>query len=530
MQRESAAELHSLVEKFEANVKVLKQLGEKTEFWDIILIRMLSIRLDPTTRRDWEEHSSTKDAISFTDLISFIQRRVTVLQTIQRKVEEAPASTQQLKKFAQRPIASNGANQYNFGQKCIFCSDQHPLYLCSSFTKLVLEEKEMEVHRHQLCRSCLRKGHHARDCSSSSSCRKCRGRHHTQLCSGKNSVAENSRTTESFQSEAPIASTSGEQPKASVSATIHEPVSYASSEQLQHNVLLATAVVKLVDDNGTVHHARALLDSGSECCFITETFAQLVKAHRKNISVPISGIGQSSSHARYKIVSTIRSRVSDYSTSAEFLVLPKVTIDLRTASFDTSSWQIPPGVHLAGPYFHESKQIDIVIGAEIFFELFKVPGRIPLGNSLPTLVNSVLGWIVSGKVSHGTPTKHVISNVALVADQHRSTKHFCSTEEDATPSSSDEQSTCKEQIRLTRLPTKDDASNALEKPEERPTTICPVFAEPSFIELHMDKFCDHDTIRQPPIIIVTTSYVTERKNKAETTLLRLIQQQTFAYQ
>lgn len=78
LKRESAAELHSLVEKFESNVKVLQQLGEQTQSWDLLLVRMLSTRLDPTTRRDWEEFASTQNRISFQDLTAFIQRRVTV--------------------------------------------------------------------------------------------------------------------------------------------------------------------------------------------------------------------------------------------------------------------------------------------------------------------------------------------------------------------------------------------------------------------------------------------------------------------
>ncbi|XP_058827221.1 uncharacterized protein LOC131687185 [Topomyia yanbarensis] len=106
LKRESALELHSLVEKFEANVKVLQQLGEKVQYWDILLLRMLSIRLDPTTRRDWEEFSTTKDAICFKDLTSFIQRRVTVLQNIQSSTVDVPISGQ-VKKPSQRPVASN---------------------------------------------------------------------------------------------------------------------------------------------------------------------------------------------------------------------------------------------------------------------------------------------------------------------------------------------------------------------------------------------------------------------------------------
>lgn len=67
LRKESASELHSLVEKFEANVKVLKQLGERIEHWDLLLIRLLSTRLDPTTRQDWEEFSTAKPAVTFKD-------------------------------------------------------------------------------------------------------------------------------------------------------------------------------------------------------------------------------------------------------------------------------------------------------------------------------------------------------------------------------------------------------------------------------------------------------------------------------
>ncbi|XP_062541716.1 uncharacterized protein LOC134209715 [Armigeres subalbatus] len=473
LSRESATELHSLVEKFEANVKVLAQLGERTEFWDLILIRMLSSRLDPTTRRDWEEYSSTKNGITFKELTSFIQRRVTVLQTIQGRAVDTPASSYQSKKPVSRPVSSHGASQMIISRKCSLCSSHHPLYMCPVFSKLEVGEKEKEIRRLQLCRNCLRSGHHARDCTSSTSCRKCRGRHHTQLCAGEKAVAVNSRTVEPSSSTTLKTEMLHEQPTTSASATINDPISYASSEQARRCVLLATAVVKLVDDNGTVHIARALLDSGSECCFMTESFSQLVRAHRRKISVPISGIGQSSTQARYKISASVRSRVSDFSTFAEFLVLPKVTIDLPSATIETSTWEIPSGILLADPQFHEANPIDIIIGAEVFFDLFRVPGRIQLGESLPTLVNSVLGWIVSGKTSSSTPKTPVISNLATITDVHQMLEKFWTLEEDhAAPNHSVDEAHCEEYFRSTvkrnsegryivRLPLKEKVINQL---------------------------------------------------------------------
>ncbi|XP_065085820.1 uncharacterized protein LOC135707835 [Ochlerotatus camptorhynchus] len=471
MKRESATELHSLVEKFEANVKVLQQLGERTEYWDILLIRMLSIRLDPTTRRDWEEYSSTKQAITFNELTSFIQRRITVLQAIKAKtIETQPSITQ--KKPIQRSVSSHGASQFNV-RNCVICSDHHPLYLCGSFSKLSVEEKEKEVRRHQLCRNCLRKGHLSRDCSSSTNCRKCRGRHHTLLCLNHSSSSLNSKPISSQQPKSVTPAPAIDPPTTSASATVVESISCASAGYKRKTILLATAVIILIDDEGVQHVARALLDSGSECCFITERFSQRIKAQRKKIYLPITGIGQASTQAKLKFTSTIRSRVGEYSTNVEFLVLPKVTVDLPATSVDTSTWDMPSSIQLADPSFDSTNPIDIIIGAEIFFDLFKVPGRIPLGDNLPVLVNSVFGWVVAGKSTISPSTALVVANVATVSDIHQLMEKFWTIEEDSTSTAySVEETACEEHFRRTirrnsegryivRLPVKDDVIKQL---------------------------------------------------------------------
>ncbi|XP_058816984.1 uncharacterized protein LOC131680281 [Topomyia yanbarensis] len=413
IKRESAAELHSLVEKFEANVKVLQQLGEKVQFWDILLIRMLNIRLDSTTRRDWEEFSTAKEAISFKDLRSFIQRRITVLQNIQSTTVNVPVSGQ-VKKPSQRPVASHNAAPFNTR---IICNDHHPLYQCATFSKMGSEDKEKEVRRNHLCRNCLRKGHQAKDCSSTSTCRKCRGKHHTQLCSSHQPTSSGQKTANYTDEKSTPAASTSNPPTASV---------------------------------GAEHTARALLDSGSECCFVTESFSQRIKAQRKKVHLPIAGIGQSSAHARHKLFSTIRSRTGRYSTDLEFLVLPKITIDLPSTSVDTSAWEIPPSIQLADPSFCSTNPIDLILGAEIFFDLFKVSGRIPLGDNLPVLVNSVLGWVVSGKSSHGQPIAPIVANITTVYDVHCLLERFWSIEEDnASPCYSIEEAACEEHFRRT---------------------------------------------------------------------------------
>ncbi|XP_053691615.1 uncharacterized protein LOC128740128 [Sabethes cyaneus] len=447
LKRESAADLHSLVEKFDANVRVLRQLGEQTQCWDVLLIKMLGSRLDPTTRRDWEEHASTKDFVTFTDLTTFIQRRVTVLQNVQSKsIETPPTST--VKRPAFRPVSSIGASQFNL-RKCVMCSDHHPLYMCSIFTKMSIENKEREIRRHQLCRNCLRKGHRVNDCQSSSTCHKCRGRHHTQLCPSASIHSEGQRSSNASTNLNPT--THEEQQSVSaVSTTTIQPASFATSGKGSTSVLLATAVILLEDDVGNQHVARALLDSGSECCFITEALSQAMKVKRKTISLPIAGIGRSSTRARQALTATILSRNSSFLAKAEFLVLPRLTVDLPAISVDTSSWIIPTGIQLADPAFNFANPIDLILGAEIFFELFNTTGRIPLGDGLPILVNSALGWVVSGKTKYCQPIKSVSSNVATVPELHQLIERFWTLEEDqAAPCYSVEETACETHFQQT---------------------------------------------------------------------------------
>ncbi|XP_062549772.1 uncharacterized protein LOC134214408 isoform X2 [Armigeres subalbatus] len=461
LRRESATDLRTLVERFEANVKVLKQLGEKTEFWDVILIRMLSIRLDSTTRRDWEEFSSTQAAISFQDLTTFIQRRVTVLETIGKPVESNASIN--VKKPTQRSIVSHGAFPSNL-RKCVMCNEHHPLYQCATFSKLVPEDKEKEIRKHQLCRNCLRKGHQVRECSSSSTCRHCRGRHHSQLCPNGCSNTNSFKPTENTQPKQPSSKPLIEHPSVSLSATVNGTL----LEHRRKTVLLATAIIILVDDNGTEHPARALLDSGSECCFMTHSFSQLIKAHRQKLWCPIVGIGKSTTQARFQLRSTIRSRVCQYSTSLNFLILPNVTIDLPSASIQADSFEVPPGIELADPSFHQTSKIDIVLGAEIFFDIFKFAGRIHLGDDQPKLINSVFGWVVSGKSDPVHSAQPVVANLATISDLHHLMERFWTLESDNSSTCySVEEAACEshfqQNVRRTtegrycvRLPTKED--------------------------------------------------------------------------
>lgn len=82
MNQESAATLHAIVDEFERHIKILRQLGEPTDAWSTILEHLLCTRLHDETLKHWEDHASTLEEPTYTNLVDFLQRRMRVLESI----------------------------------------------------------------------------------------------------------------------------------------------------------------------------------------------------------------------------------------------------------------------------------------------------------------------------------------------------------------------------------------------------------------------------------------------------------------
>ncbi|XP_058456984.1 uncharacterized protein LOC131434334 [Malaya genurostris] len=194
-------------------------------------------------------------------------------------------------------------------------------------------------------------------------------------------------------------------------------------------VLLATAVVIVEDDCGNQFPARALLDSGSESNFIAERLSQRLRVERDKVDISILGIGQRTSKVKQRIKATVLSRVSDFSRTMSFLVLPKVTVNLPTVTINSIGWPIPKGIELADPTFMVSQVIDIVLGIESFFEYFETGQKITLGERLPSLNESVFGWVVCGGSSLPEQTSNIVCNVSSTQRLEDLLTRFWSCEE-----------------------------------------------------------------------------------------------------
>ncbi|XP_058448977.1 uncharacterized protein LOC131428935 [Malaya genurostris] len=430
--KESVIDLHSLVEGFERTVQTLDQIIQSADYKDLLLVNILTTRLDPVTRRSWEEFSAMKETDTLTDLFDFLRRRLQVLDCLPTRVADTRGVQQQQLQPRQKipPVRNSYSSTQASGGRCVVCSSNHPLYQCGSFQRMEVSDRDTLLKTHSLCRNCFKFGHHAKECQSKYSCRNCKARHHTLVCfrserehdkkvavvaGGNNPSSSREPSNDSTIQIANVAAT--------------EVLAVNSAHQSAAKVLLATAIVMIEDDYGNKFPARALLDSGSECNFVTERLGQRMKLTRERVNISVVGIGQTASKVKYRIQAVLRSRVSEYSRELSFLVLPKVTVNLPTTTICTDKWIIPEGIKLADPAFFESKVVDLVLGIEAFFDFFETGKRISLGQQLPTLNDSVFGWVVCGGYLNSNRSLSMSCNVSTTEDLESLMTRFWTCEE-----------------------------------------------------------------------------------------------------
>ncbi|XP_062537998.1 uncharacterized protein LOC134206313 [Armigeres subalbatus] len=384
LSKESGADLHTLVEGFERIVHTLDQVVQPNEYKDLLFVNILTARLDPVTRRGWEEVSSAKQQDTLEDLFEFLRRRIQVLDSLPAKSTDTRGTgqIQQYSKAKQSTVKTSYSSTQASRGRCVVCSSDHFLYQCNEFHRMTVSDRDSLLKTHGLCRNCFRTGHHAKECQSKYSCKNCKGRHHTLVCfkQGKEKEPKVAAVAGDNQPSVPKNQRDSSNTQvANVAAT--ETVVSTTAHQHLKRVLLATAVVMIEDDIGNRFPARALLDSGSESNFITERLSQRLTVHRDRVDISVAGIGQAATKVRQRIQAVLHSRVSKYSRELALLVLPKVTVNLPTTTINTAAWTLPSGIQLADPTFFESNGVDIVLGIEYFFDFFETGKRISLGNN-----------------------------------------------------------------------------------------------------------------------------------------------------
>lgn len=398
LKEESYQGLNSILDGIEKNINALEVLKRPTDQWDDLMIHLVTTKFDSTTKREWESRSDSRNIPTLKSLLDFLKERCRILSSLEF---ENNSSRQRVSKqpFQRHSNSKSFATTSN-KIVCIFCKNNHNLYTCPEFNKMTVIDRLNTAKRLRLCINCLGSNHRTKDCKSAG-CRRCGKIHHSMLHfqnnigNANNAVSENSTGvfTSPGTSNNKDASTSTN--SATAVETFNSQHTFTTSTIISSQILLSTALVTVFDQFNNAHKCRVLLDSGSQVNFISERLAEILHLSRKSIDVSVSGINEMHNKVHHSVLLKFKSNVNNYEKTISCIVLPQITGYLPSSPVNSVKLNIPVKLELADPNFDKPAPIDMLIGADTFWDLLSI-GQVKLGYGLPILQKTKLGWLVSG--------------------------------------------------------------------------------------------------------------------------------------
>lgn len=359
-------------------INTLNNLNINTNSWDPVIIFLIVQKLDPESRKDWENFAYKSDADilpSWADLKMFLESRFRTLEFVNPSTVNTPERARD--KYSKSFHATAPPVKV-----CILCNENHSLCHCKQFTKMSITERNDYVKNKNLCFNCLSTGHSVVKCRLSMSCRICHRRHHTLLHNKiKGEPVANAAITNVEEEEIQVTMMT----------------SYCNTNQ--GYALLATAMVKVKGETGHTTYLRALIDQGSQASFISERAAQMLKLKKKPVRGNIIGVGSTKTKVDSIVNLCIQSTYNtEFCLQTEAYVISKhLTTKLPSKSIKVKAWPHLANVQLADPAFEKSAPIDLLLGVNEYAHIIQ-PDIIkgPLGS--PCAQKTDLGWILFGEI------------------------------------------------------------------------------------------------------------------------------------
>lgn len=260
-------------------------------------------------------------------------------------------------------IRRNGnRNQQSIQPDCRLCKRDHPLRTCQRFNDMTVSNRIKTVKKFKYCQNCLAHSHVLARCRSSERCRFCRRTHHTLLHQQVRSASHRAR------------------PVRSNIRPVTPEVTISNS-----TILLPTVIIclKLGEDWGNI---RGILDPTAKNSKIAEFLPKRFKFPTEN----------SGSKRICKV--TFKPHFVD---GPIFVINATITKDLpiRVLRQDLDEKIAEPynNLRLADPDFFKAREINIVLGADVYSHVIKSAINHPTLTS-PLAQDTVLGWILIGKI------------------------------------------------------------------------------------------------------------------------------------
>ncbi|CAB0033517.1 unnamed protein product [Trichogramma brassicae] len=293
MTNDSAGELMRVLNGVRNSLQALKALGSPVQHWDHFTVFLTRSKITQQCRVKWEDSvNQLRDPTvpdTFEDLCKFLEAErnaLSLLESTQDFAKRTLHTPSDSKASTSKNRRSSNFVQASSSQSpCPVCSEDHALELCATFRKQSVSERKRTLGQKRLCYRCL-EAHMVKNCKSSMTCFNCNGKHHTLIhMPSKKSGGKSGTAKQAPDDLSPVDKSSSS--TQSVMAAVSSEVEGESLE-----ALLATARIRVSAPQGQFTTVRALVDQCAQSSFVTEELCQRLRLKKRQVNVPISGIGE----------------------------------------------------------------------------------------------------------------------------------------------------------------------------------------------------------------------------------------------
>jgi len=347
--------------------------------------------------REWQNSLVNTELPTFKQFLDFIVHRSQMLEATGKL---NPLITKVDSRISPK-LRHQAACATTVQSKCIHCEGEHSIYYCPKFLALAVPQRIAQIRKTKNCLNCLSSTAHTANKCASGCCKVCKMKHNTLLHLA-NALPQSSdqKSSEATSSD----------------ATSNTIVTHSSSSHDRERVMLATAIVHAFDHKGSRRACRVLLDSGSQANFISRNFLNTLGIETTTSNISITVINGTLSSASQLARIKLQSRVNKFCATIDCVVTDRITDKLPGTTLKRGIFEIPRNIELADPQFHVSSDIDLLIGAELFWQILCI-GQIRASPRNPTLQKTRFGWILAGRLARSEgSTKQIKSFHTLVTN------------------------------------------------------------------------------------------------------------------
>ncbi|UYV66842.1 hypothetical protein LAZ67_4003054 [Cordylochernes scorpioides] len=336
-----------------AMYELLDICNESLRNLETIGLERNEMKLDTPIRQQWELSNDNQEMPSYQRFISFLEKQAQFLMNT-------------MKDTTSKENLNKRVNTYNINvgfKNCLLCKLRHKLNQCNEFRQMSIQNRIGYVKQNQLCFNCLRGNHSVENCKITNRCFHCNRNHHTLL--HVISSPPRQRESSSVQFTSPKSVQPSNVPSTSTSCCLSE-----ADGSIQ--ILLSTAIIHIQDVNGEDQICRALLDNGSQRSLITEKCAAKLGIPIRRKRIAVGGLGdQLVESSLGEVFIRFSSHFDHQSFETTALVLTKLTNNIPSFTAKKINYSHMKGLILADPSYFKSREIDVILGSDIVFNLIQ---------------------------------------------------------------------------------------------------------------------------------------------------------------